>query len=542
MAEYTENLCVGGTVDAIGSDYGRIPELAFNGTNTSWSTDCWERNRPETPVWISYELLESKIVTKLVLYYPPDPASNVRMPKDFDIQGSISGVSDWVTIATLSAVDKYDYYVPAGDPDGVHDQGSSKEYIFPNTVAYKGYRLYIRTTLYGTQNAVAIGEIEMMAEAITDINPDRPDNITELYNLSYRGNLRGKASQGLIRPTVKQFFTSENFEEITADITRTAYLEEPEGFQDASGMWFTHTSSDDATCYAVSSDEAVFNRSWEVTAPTDIPFENAWIKIDFKDQPKNIKKLALGGWDASGYPTYLLPATFEFQASNDDETWKTLVEGSTLVNRPTLNSWQYIDLGITGTYRYYRIANMTPHLGSAETFWICIGSWMLLETEGSYIQFTRTYLSPIPEGINTVNSTMVHESLPVSASVQNVSNGNFERTWQIAAEDLPLIDQFISIDLGTEKEIVSLGLAGWDASGYPAYILPNTFKFYGSNDNTNWTLLLEGITLVNRPTLNSWQYIDLTNTGSYRYYKIADMTSTYTSQTWIVIGGWQLFE
>jgi len=41
----------------------------------------------------------------------------------------------------------------------------------------------------------------------------RPDLITELYNTGSRGNLRGKASEGFIRPTIKQFFTSEDFEE-----------------------------------------------------------------------------------------------------------------------------------------------------------------------------------------------------------------------------------------------------------------------------------------------------------------------------------------
>ena len=45
----------------------------------------------------------------------------------------------------------------------------------------------------------------------------RPDLITELYNMSsVKGNLRGKALEGFIRPTIKQFFTSENFEEIIA--------------------------------------------------------------------------------------------------------------------------------------------------------------------------------------------------------------------------------------------------------------------------------------------------------------------------------------
>lgn len=42
--------------------------------------------------------------------------------------------------------------------------------------------------------------------------------ISTIYNISHYGNLRGKAKQGWIRPTVKQFFTSNNFEEIEAGV------------------------------------------------------------------------------------------------------------------------------------------------------------------------------------------------------------------------------------------------------------------------------------------------------------------------------------
>ena len=46
----------------------------------------------------------------------------------------------------------------------------------------------------------------------------RPDNITGLYGIGSRGNLRGKASEGFIRPTVKQFFTSKDFEEVASAV------------------------------------------------------------------------------------------------------------------------------------------------------------------------------------------------------------------------------------------------------------------------------------------------------------------------------------
>ncbi len=41
----------------------------------------------------------------------------------------------------------------------------------------------------------------------------RPDNMSELYNTKQM-KLRGKSSEGFIRPTISQFFTSKNFEDI----------------------------------------------------------------------------------------------------------------------------------------------------------------------------------------------------------------------------------------------------------------------------------------------------------------------------------------
>jgi len=48
-----------------------------------------------------------------------------------------------------------------------------------------------------------------------DVNPNRSDILSSLYNIGIRGNIRGKAKAGFIRPTLKQFFTSTpNFENV----------------------------------------------------------------------------------------------------------------------------------------------------------------------------------------------------------------------------------------------------------------------------------------------------------------------------------------
>ena len=73
----------------------------------------------------------------------------------------------------------------------------------------------------------------------------RPDNITGLYNIGSRGILRGKASEGFIRPTIKQFFTSENFEEIESILERAHIMAGHYGadnMQYTPDTWVTKTS------------------------------------------------------------------------------------------------------------------------------------------------------------------------------------------------------------------------------------------------------------------------------------------------------------
>jgi len=55
-------------------------------------------------------------------------------------------------------------------------------------------------------------------KAYSEANLSRPDNISGLFHISSQGWLRGKASEGFIRPTIKQFLSpaSSNFEEISS--------------------------------------------------------------------------------------------------------------------------------------------------------------------------------------------------------------------------------------------------------------------------------------------------------------------------------------
>jgi len=65
-------------------------------------------------------------------------------------------------------------------------------------------------TIYGASTPeIFIDNMKAYSEA----NLSRPDNTSELYNIK-SNNLRGKAAEGFIRPTITEFFTSEPFEEI----------------------------------------------------------------------------------------------------------------------------------------------------------------------------------------------------------------------------------------------------------------------------------------------------------------------------------------
>lgn len=62
----------------------------------------------------------------------------------------------------------------------------------------------------------------MFYPALPDANPNRPDTMSGLYNIGLEGNIRGKASEGFIRPTVKQFFTTDpDFEEVPSVVPIT---------------------------------------------------------------------------------------------------------------------------------------------------------------------------------------------------------------------------------------------------------------------------------------------------------------------------------
>ncbi len=209
MADYTIDLCEGGTASAnsYSPEYESIPDKAFDNILGIPHENGWTVTA--TSGWLQYQFAETKQINKINMlsYF----ASGIESVDDFTIQASNTGsFSGEQTIL-------YTGNNPPNTPTFV-------EHVFSNTNSYIYYRIdvtSVHTQPGNNPTHVGISEIEMMEEIVTNINPDRPDNITELYGIGSRGNLRGKAVEGFIRPTLKQFFTSKNFEEIESYIAPT---------------------------------------------------------------------------------------------------------------------------------------------------------------------------------------------------------------------------------------------------------------------------------------------------------------------------------
>jgi len=212
MAEYTIDLCEGGVVTASRFENFRPPVNAFdNVIPTEYGyASCWECNGGNSSqgAWIQYDFTTPQKITKVVLHKTAEVSEVNYMPAAFQVMGSVDGIIQHVEIANFTTT--LDDWRTEGD----HKPYKALSFEFLNEVNYKSIRINCTVSLYGAPYFV-LNEIEMMKTIEVESNSDRPDKMTELFNISsVKGNLRGKASEGFIRPTIKQFFTSADFEEI----------------------------------------------------------------------------------------------------------------------------------------------------------------------------------------------------------------------------------------------------------------------------------------------------------------------------------------
>jgi len=140
MANYTDDLCVGGTATASSENAGREAPLAFDDdTGTSWYTgDAF-------PKWLKYDFGAGIAHIIIRVRWKGDGGGEINA---FSIEGS-NDDSAWDTLHSDNA----------SQPDTTW-----QDFEFTNTTAYRYIRIYM-TSGYDDPHSTIV-ECEMMAKAI----------------------------------------------------------------------------------------------------------------------------------------------------------------------------------------------------------------------------------------------------------------------------------------------------------------------------------------------------------------------------------------
>lgn len=167
-----------------------------------------------------------------------------------------------------------------------------------------------------------------------------------LYNMSSsKGNLRGKAKEGFIRPTIGQFFTSMDFEEIepivfnlvdyTADLCPTGggTITSNGGFNDTKAFNGVLTGSWNLECWYFGSS----------------PGEDKWIQYQFIE-PKRIRQVALSSLSNQGGVEWW--GTFVLKGSMNGVDFTQLALGTNTGSTYDRQAFQFEN---DGSYTYYRV-------------------------------------------------------------------------------------------------------------------------------------------------------------------------------------------
>lgn len=176
MTIYTEDLCNGGIASSNGAWQTWVAANAFdNNLNTGF-------HHVGFPAILQYQMLATKQIEKYTIQITD---RTYQAPKNFSFEGSNNNI-DWISLNIQENLTWVD--------------GEKKEFTFDNSNNYLYYRLFITSAVQTGSNPTVI-EVEMMEKKY-------PKPVSNIYDISHRGNIRGKAKQGLIRPTIKQFFMS----------------------------------------------------------------------------------------------------------------------------------------------------------------------------------------------------------------------------------------------------------------------------------------------------------------------------------------------
>jgi len=156
LAQYTSDLCTGGTASAESTYGSSFPSNAFDNEDIYWESDG------NPPQWLQYDFGagNSKVITR----YRLKPATSGYMPKDWNFQGSDAGGADvnWTTLHSVTN-------------SGLVENTWSDYFDFSNSTTYRYYRIDMLST-YGTE-WVVVREMEMMESTAPTVTTNAASSI-----------------------------------------------------------------------------------------------------------------------------------------------------------------------------------------------------------------------------------------------------------------------------------------------------------------------------------------------------------------------------
>lgn len=343
---------------------------------------------------------------------------------------------------------------------------------------------------------------------------DNPALLSAYYGLSsVKGNIRGKAKNGFIRPTLRQFFTSADFEEIESNqfygytydlcVGGTATADSI-----ANSNWPAGNAFDDGT--------ARYSSWISNTVAVD-----HWIKYDFgagNEQP--IEKVAVY---AAHRESELLntPSDFLIQGSTDDSIWETL---STIEDKEwseTLEKAEYILNAERVPYRYIRLYctdNNSPDpaivIGEIEMF------------KGIYRPEDRPEYERYDSCVSgTASADSIVNAHWSAANAFDDGSAQYS-SW---ASDGNITDHWVKYDFGENNDVIIGKVIVYSFVDHTSWhnYTPTSFLIQASTDDISWDTLesVENVTWTysGEPktfTLNS------SNT-SYRYIRFYVVTGDF---------------
>jgi len=95
--------------------------------------------------------------------------------------------------------------------------------------------------------------------------------------------------------------------------------------------------------------------------------------------------------------------------------------------------------------------------------------------------------------------------------------------------------------LGNEKQIMKYNIKGEDGPTYYSDMSPKSYTFEGSNNNVDWDIL-DTQTNQTSWTRNVFNEYTIINSTSYRYYRLNNMLSSWTTGENLMIGEVEMME